>query len=719
MKARPFALILVSLAAFVDASCGSGRGTSDGTADGIDADGAESDWPEIPVEDADGDCISDAHEGRSAGVDTDHDGQPDYLDIDSDGDGVQDSYEGGRAACAEAPRDSDGDGTPDFRETDSDGNGIPDATEGVGDTDGDGVRDLADDDNDGDGLEDGVEIGANPAAPADSDHDGAPDYLDRDSDDDTIGDLSEQRAGADVDTDGDTLADRVDDDSDNDGWTDAQEAGDDDPATPPVNTDGDDACDFQDLDSDADGLPDAQELEHGTSRTDPDTDGDDVSDLIEVGYGSDPNDPTDSPRAHGDFVFVVPYNDPADPPDPPLEPDPPRDTLVFSTDIRQADVFFAVDTTSSMTGEIANLVDSLSTTIIPAVELEIPDVWFGVGRFDDYPVDVYGEPVDSVFVLEQRMTELAAEAQAAVERLAVHHGEDPPESQVSMLWAAAAGNGLDGYLEPQDACAAGEVGYPCFRDGSIPIIVLITDAPFHNGPDGDNAYDPALLGFTPPTYTEAVAALNAVHAKVIGVNSGTSPAALHLEQTAFDTGTIDAAGNALIFQIAATGTGLGDQVVTAIRTLANQVPIDISTEPEDDAADFRCVDGGGEPVACCPGPVPCTGDDTMPVDAVAAFIDRIVPNLVGGVEDPENPGRICAAGLAVNDEASPDYFVDVTPGTTVCFDIFILRNETVPGVEEPQIFRAMIHVMGDMVTLLDTRDVYFLVPPFIEEVILG
>jgi len=698
--------------------CGASKVSNDAAVDGDVVDIP----PEeiiVPVDDDDGDCISNEMEGKSSDVDTDGDGKPDYVDDDSDGDTIPDSVEAGRTNCSLPPRDSDGDGVADFRSLDSDGNGISDSIEGTRDSDGDTLPDFTDLDNDGDSVNDSIEIGPDPSQPVDSDHDTIPDYLDTDSDNDTIRDWHEQRGGADIDTDGDTIPNRLDDDSDGDGWSDSDEAGDSDPSTQPVDTDRDGIYDFIDLDSDADGLPDSLEREHGTSRTNSDTDGDGVTDLIEVGYGSNPLDPADNPRAHGDFVFVVPYNDPADPPDPPLEPQPPKDTLVFSTNIRQADVFFAIDTTGSMGGEISNLATTLSSTIIPQISATISDVWFGVSGFDDYPVGGYGTAGDRVFYLEQRCTASASEAQSAVNNLSVHNGLDLPESQTSALYAIATGLGLDGYLSSQDSCLPGEVGYPCFRNGSIPIIILITDAPFHNGPSGANPYDPAVLGFTPPAYDEARDALNDIHAKVIGVNSGSTPAAMHLQTLAVDTGSVDRAGNPLVFQIPADGSGLGDQVVTAVSTLANQVPIDISTEPENDSANIRCVDSNGKPVVCCEGPSPCTGDTSMPVNAVLEFIDRIVPNLVGGVEDPEHAGRFCVGGLTVDNPADPHYFENVTPGTTVCFDIYVRRNTTVPGVREPQLFKAFIQVIGDMVTVLDIRDVFFLVPPYIEQPVLG
>ena len=36
---------------------------------------------------------------------------------------------------------------------------------------------------------------------------------------------------------------------------------------------------------------------------------------------------------------------------------------------------------------------------------------------------------------------------------------------------------------------------------------------------------------------------------------------------------------------------------------------------------------------------------------------------------------------------------------------------TVEEIVEPQLFRAFVDVVGDSVTVLDTREVFFLVPP--------
>ncbi len=658
-------LLVLGLAMLLVLGCGAGKPST--STDG-DTDADVDAWEPPPdVDDADGDTIGDNDEGRLDHVDTDGDTIEDWEDDDSDGDTIPDAVEAGDEYSGTPPRDGDLDGTPDFRDLDSDDNGIPDSEESTDDLDGDGILDFSDTDDDGDGVDDTVEIGEDPSAPEDFDGDTVPDYRDTDSDGDTIGDVHEGRAGGDFDFDEDTIPDRHDDDSDGDGWTDAEEAGDDDIGTRPV-----------------------------------DTDDDGVSDLIEVGYGSDPLDDEDSPRSHGDFVFTVAYNDPADPPDPLIEPDPLMDTLVFSTDLQQADVFFLVDTTGSMGGEITNLRTSLSDYIIPQIRTVISDVWFGVGGYDDYPVSGYGIGTDLPFYLLQRMTASATDAQTAVEALALHDGEDLPESTIPALWATATGGALGSYVPAQTACATGEVGYPCFRPGSVPIIVLITDAQFHNDKTGNDPY----IGITPapPYYPDTVVELVSINAKVLGVCSGSAPAMMDMEDISEDTGAVyfisPGVTQPLVTQIMPDGSMLGERVVLNVQRLANQVPIEISTRASD-------VDEG-------------TWDT---VDATV-FIDRIVPNTTGGVEDPVHPGVFCVGGLATADRSSPpdgidDVFTSVLPGTTVCFDIYPLRNDTIPATDTVQVYQAEIDVLGDGYTTLDTRNVFFLIPPIIDEPILG
>ena len=640
--------------------------------------------------DTDGDGILDQWEGADTMVDTDGDGTPDFEDADSDNDGIPDSVEGHPNTSTGEPVDSDGDGIYDFRDTDSDGNGILDADEPEGDLDGDGTPDYADLDDDGDLISDVMEIG-DPAAPTDSDADGMPDYRDTDSDNDTIGDLHESI----VDTDGDMLLDRHDLDSDGDGWTDAEEAGDADIGTPPVDTDGDLVPDFRDTDSDGDGLSDADERTYGTSRTSADTDGDGVSDLVEIAAcpagdtscAMDATDPTSSPRARGDFVFAEPYT---------MPPTPMRDTLDFATDIRFADVYFLVDTTGSMGGAITNVRTSLSTPttgIIDRVRTEIADVQFGVGGYDDYPVGGYGDPAsgDRAYYHLQDITASTTDAQAGVNMLATHYGVDGPESGVAAMWSATTGMGLAGAsgwtssraASSVGACPAGTFGWPCFRSGAVPIIVLISDIYQHNGPVGidENPYSDAIIGGHAPTYLELVAALNSARVRVIGVAvSGGGRA--QMERMATDTGAVDGTGVPLV-STASSGS-VSAAVIDQIRTLANSSIFDISVEFADDPSDT--------------------------VDTWAAFVDHIEANTAGDAARGCDP----RAADDTDGDGFPDTFRAVTAGARVCFDIIVKQNDTVMPIPTPQLFMATLRVLGDGFTELDSRDVFFLVPGVVE-----
>ncbi len=215
----------------------------------------------------------------------------------------------------------------------------------------------------------------------------------------------------------------------------------------------------------------------------PDSDGDGIPDVADdcVGDGAFLNaDGT----CYGDtyFFHVLPYGGPAE-----------IDPLNLSVQVRTADVYFLMDTTGSMGGEIYNLQRDLTTGsfvpgcaggIIGAIRCTIPDAWFGVGHHDDYPISPYGEPgYDYVYENFQDITSSVSAAQTAVNRLALHYGNDGPESQTQALWAIATGGGLGRYLATRTGCAAGTWGYPCFRAGTIPMVILFTDAPFHNGPN--------------------------------------------------------------------------------------------------------------------------------------------------------------------------------------------------------------------------------------------
>lgn len=217
-----------------------------------------------------------------------------------------------------------------------------------------------------------------------------------------------------------------------------------------------------------------------------DSDGDGVPDVADDCPGPGVVRRADGTCSGADeyFYHELPYGGPAE-----------IDPLDIMVQVRTADVYFLMDTTGSMGEEIYNLRTGLTSgTFIPgcsggiigAIRCTIPDAWFGVGYHDDYPVSPYGGTGDYVYRNLQNITSSVSAAQTAVNSLALHWGNDGPESQTQALWAIANGGGLGPYLAAAPACAAGHWGYPCFRPGTIPIVILFTDAPFHNGPYGYN-----------------------------------------------------------------------------------------------------------------------------------------------------------------------------------------------------------------------------------------
>ena len=235
----------------------------------------------------------------------------------------------------------------------------------------------------------------------------------------------------------------------------------------------------------------------------PDSDGDGVPDIADDCVGPGVVGP---PCSGSDTVFfhTLPYGGTAQ-----------IDPLDISVQVRTADIYFLMDTTGSMGGELNRLkIDLTGGTFIPgcaggiigAIRCTIPDAWFGVGQHDDYPVSPYGSAgTDDVFTHHQNITASVSAAQTAVNALNLHYGNDGPESQSQALWAIATGGGLGPYLAAQ-TCSGSNWGYPCFRPGTIPVVVLFTDAPFHNGPYG---YDYAFGGAATLPSTTAVSGNNA------------------------------------------------------------------------------------------------------------------------------------------------------------------------------------------------------------------
>lgn len=650
-------------------ACGGGAGDDDGVTP--------------PAGDADMDGISDADEGGSSNTDTDGDGTPDWQDTDSDDDGVPDSIEAGDGDLNTDPYDSDGDGTPDFRDLDSDDNGRPDGVDGTDDPDGDARPNFADNDDDGDNIDDRNELGADPANPVDTDGDGTPDFRDSDSDGDTI--LDQYEGSLDFDSDG--VGNFRDLDSDGDCISDRLESG---GVMPPRNSDDDSRPDFIDRDSDNDGIADGAEDANcngvrDAGETDPrdgDSDDDGASDLVEEAAGTDPLDPADNPQANGDFVFVVPYNQP---------PSPMDDDLDFRTNLQSLDMYVILDRSGSMSTEITTVKNNLSTVVrnLTCPPLGngqpgqcIPDLWAGAGTvgYSGSGADTYVNHVD-------------VQPNPSFQSVAINEpGGCCAEPLNFGVYAAITGNGtgaasgcnLSG-VGPRTTCTGSPArtagystfGYPCFREGVLPVILLTTDEPPLSGGTDPNPC---------PSWQNVVRPImNARGAKLMGIlGSGVSASVTNdLRTMAMDTGAIDAANGNMPLVFDGSGTNAATAIENGVRTLARGVPLDLNAIPLDDPSDA--------------------------VDAVREFVDHLETLQLG---TPQCANMLTAQDT--NGDLFPDQYLDVRAGTPVCWKLVPKMNTTVVTTEQPQLFRATVRVIGDGITELDQRTVYFLVPPVVD-----
>ena len=582
--------------------------------------------------------------GEPPGNGVDDDDADDDDDAADDDDGANDD---------DAADDDDDDDTP---SPDSDGDGISDADEGDGDTDGDGTPDAQDDDSDGDGIPDSEEAGDHDAdtPPIDTDGDGTPDFQDTDSDGDTQSDASEGTE----DSDGDTVPDYLDTDSDNDL------------------------------------LSDGFEVLSGTDPTNPDSDGDGTNDLVELALGTDANDPTDNPANNGDIVFVASSRG---------KTTPSINTIGATTNYQLVDLYVLMDHTGSMGEEISSMkgaaVDILSGLTCggsgsaclenedcagdevcsldlqcihdPAIYSCIPSLWSGSGEFggsDEPPFDwlpYFPDPTVNNQVVNPDPVVTADSIPGSTGM-----GGDERVFQSAECMADPS------LCDPEDIedCGTTGVGCPAFREGSVRVLIQITDEA-----DGCSTCD--------NTAASAGAALMAANMSYIGINAlgadSTPQTQIDLEDLALAAGSVDSAGEPFVRQ------GADSAVVAEVSDAVLELIDDVTMDTEVELAELPGDDG-----------------DAIP------FVDRVSVHLTATDLDGDGVPD-CEPSLTTVDldgDGYDDGHLDVLPGVGVCWDVYPAENDWALETAAIQTFVAELTLRGNG-AVLDIINVWFVVPP--------
>jgi hypothetical protein len=392
--------------------------------------------------------------------------------------------------------------------------------------------------------------------------------------------------------------------------------------------------------------------------------------------------------------------------------------LEVDAEPKSLDVQFSVDTTGSIGGEIDELQRDLEHTVIPELDKRIFSVAFGVSAFQDFPLPPFGTPggtrgvaADVPFRLFEGITSKLGNVITAVGKLdqPLGAGGDVPESGAEALWQIATGEGyaLDGIdiIEPYSGrVGGGKLGGVGFREGSLRVVLHITDAPSH-GPDD-------YAGSFPGTHSvqEAGEALAAIGCKVIGIvttGCGDGPpgadcdspvyqrARGDLEEVAVLTGAVGPENKAgrcahgvdgkemlsvdgacpLVFDVAPDGTGLSNTLLDAVTELV-------------DGIRFSTVSAA-------------VGDDPI------GFVERVVPSAVRQSADTV-PAMIEDRLPKGSPDGEPDSFVAVHASTRLAFEVS-LRNLRIAPTDVEQHFRVVVRVLGDDV-LVDERTIRVTVP---------
>jgi len=355
----------------------------------------------------------------------------------------------------------------------------------------------------------------------------------------------------------------------------------------------------------------------------------------------------------------------------PIDGGPIELPLETEAQVGRADILFLIDTTASMQDEIDRIRDQIRDRLAPAIERTLQDTRIGVATFADFPIEPFGDADagDTPFQLVSQMTDDLAQIQAAISTIRLGNGRDEAESHVEALYQVATGEGLGPFVSPSFGCPTGGLGYPCFREDALPVVLLFTDAPFHEGPGGTQPY--MRISPRPHRYEEALTELNRLGIKVMSFNSGDGTAVRDLQELATDTGAVRRDGTPLVFDVGRRGESLGTEVIGAIELFAEAIEFDV---------DALLID-----------PDPRDGID--PRD----FVEAIIPL-----------SATPADGVAsIDTEAG--VFRGVISGTDLLFQLRLRNDAVVPG---PTARRFLLEIVfrGDGRTRLDRRIIEIVIP---------
>ena len=244
------------------------------------------------------------------------------------------------------------------------------------------------------------------------------------------------------------------------------------------------------------------------------------------------------------------------------------------------DVCLTIDNSGSYGNDLPNI-KALAPGIFDAVKSGVTggDVRFGLATFVDFPLSPWGSlaTADYAYRLEQTMTPTKATWVAAVNAMTIKFGGDGPESQYEAAFQATTGAGNDifpagpsvGDIAPGQQCG--------FVAGRSAVIILSTDAPFHNAGDG------GPFPYPGPSAAATAAALNAA----LG-GQGVVFIGLKAPGSGGQMDALAAATGGVVVSTTSTSSDIATAILTALSAIVVTVEHEVDEKP-----------GSGTPAGSC------------------------------------------------------------------------------------------------------------------------
>lgn len=295
-----------------------------------------------------------------------------------------------------------------------------------------------------------------------------------------------------------------------------------------------------------------------------------------------------------------------------------EESFDFTLEVQMGDVVFILDTTGSMSSTLSGMSSEFST-MVTEIASRVPDAEYGVVQFDDYNHGGYGSGSDLPFRLEQQVTNNTSAVQASLSSLNASGGSDGPESSIEALYQTLSGVGYDqdcdhsydasddirpflssstdpfggggGQNFDSTSSGGGTGGGVGFRDYALPVLIYATD----NYMRDDDVSSYGTPGGCPGDAgsSDVIAAATDQGAYLIGIGADSSLPISQMNTLADATGSYaDTDGDGfvddrLVFTWSGSSASLRNTIVNAIEDLVGSVQFErVSLAVENDPYGF-------------------------------------------------------------------------------------------------------------------------------------